>query len=211
MSAYLYDEAIIADLRRVVGDSRIQIIPVDRVYDVIPRLSDDKITLPLVSVTRTGWSVSASDTNHSAKYEGALNGIYCEPHKYNDPTVQKVQFVDMRLDYSVDVWTKTRQENDEFIRELFWYYMVSPTLQVHVPYDLDFDHNFNLYVSDDIEDNSDVVQHQFKGELFRQTINIYTDDAKLWKSSSRGPTTLHIHFQADKQTVEDAANDRRPT
>lgn len=207
MSAYLYDEAIIEDLRRVVGDSRIQIVPVDRVYDIIPRLNDDKLTLPLVSVTRTGWQISADDVNHSAKYEGALSKIHCAEPKFEGLRVQRYQFVPMRIDYTIDVWTRTRRDNDEFIRELYWYYMISPTLDIKVPYDLDFDHNFNIFLRPEITDASDVTQHQLKGEVFRQSFDIYTDDAKLWKSSSREPTTIDIKFEVRSQTLSEAAKD----
>jgi len=208
MSAYMYDEAVILDLRRIIGDNRITIVPVDRVFDVIPRLDDDNVTLPLISVVRRSWSVKSHDVNHAAKYEGALADVR---YKEEDVNIQRVQFVPMTIQYSIDVWTKTRLENDEIIRELFWYYMISPTLQIKIPYDLDFDHNFNLFIDEDIEDNSDIIQHVNRGEYFRQTLNIYTDDAKLWKSSSRGPTIIDIRFDLHKATIEDAMRDNRPT
>lgn len=207
MSAYLYDEAIINDLRRVVGDNRIQIVPVDRVYDIIPRLNDDKLTLPLVSVTRTGWQILADDVNHSAKYEGSVSDIHCAEPKFKGLRIQRYQFVPMQIDYTIDVWTRTRRDNDEFIRELYWYYMISPTLEINVPYELDFDHNFNIFLRPNITDASDITQHQLKGEIFRQSFDIYTDDAKLWKSSSREPTTIDIKFEVVQQTLSQAATD----
>lgn len=210
MSAYLYDEAVINDLRRVVGDNRIQIVPVDRVFDVIPRLNDDKLTLPLISVTRTNWEILADNANHSAKYEGSTSKIYCADPKFEGVRIQKYQFVPMQIDYTIDVWTRTRRDNDELIRELYWYYMISPTLKIKVPYDLDFDHNFNLFLRPNITDNSDIIQHQLKGEVFRQSFDIYTDDAKLWKSTSRGPTTIQINFEIKPQTLYQASIDDTP-
>lgn len=208
MSAYLYDDAIIKDLRRIIGDDRITITPVDNVYNVIPRISNDDFTLPLITVTRTGWSIHSQHNNHSAKFEGALAGVdYNE--KYQDLDIKRVQWVDMYISYSIDVWTKTRLQNDEIIRELYWYYMISPNLTVEVPYNLNFNHVFTLSVDEDIEDNSDIAQHAAKGEYFRQTIGIYTDDARLWKSSSRGPTCVDICFDLHRQTVEEAAQDMR--
>lgn len=208
MSAYLYDKAIVDDLRRVCGDDRITITPVDNVYNVIPRIQDDKFKLPLITLTRTNWSIKSLHNNHSAKFEGALSEIAYNP-KYEDLDIKRVQFVDMYLSYAIDVWTRTRAENDEIVRELYWYYLISPTLQVTVPYDLNFNHVFTLSIDEDIEDNSDIAQHAAKGEMFRQTINIYTDDARLWKSSSRGPTYVDISFDLHRQTIEEAARDNR--
>lgn len=189
MSAYLYDEAIISNLREITGDGRIHITPVSRAMDVIPRIDDDKFTLPLITVTRTGWRILSDNNNHSARYEGDV----VEIKPLNDNVrVKRVQFIPMRLEYSIDIWTRTRRENDEIVRELFWYYLVSPTLTVTVPYELDFEHNFNVFIEEDVEDNSDIAGQPDHGEYFRQTLRIYTDDAKLWKSTSRGLTTLTV-------------------
>lgn len=207
MSAYLYDEAIVNNLRHVIGDNRIQILSVDRVADIIPRLNDDKLVLPLVTLTRTNWTILASESNHSAKYEGGTAKVYPGQPKFNTTRIQKVQFVPMQIDYAIDIWTRTRRENDEFVRELFWYFMISPTLEVTVPYALDFNHNFNIYIDDTVEDNSDIAQHQLKGEYFRQTLHIYTDDAKLWKSTERNPTTVTIQSQLVQAGLEEAATD----
>lgn len=208
MSAYLYDEAIVNNLRKALGDSRVTITPIDNVYNVIPRIDNDNITLPLISITRTRWTIGSQHYNHSAKYEGALSEIKYE-EKYKDLGIKRVQFVPMSLSYAIDVWTKTREENDEIVRELYWYYLTSPMLEITVPYDLDFNHSFNIFVEEEIEDNSDIAQHASKGEYFRQTINIYTDDARLWKSSSRGPTYVDICFDTHRQTIEEAAHDMR--
>lgn len=211
MSAYLYDEAVVADLRRIIGDNRISIMSTQRAFDIIPRIDEDKFTLPIITLTRTGWTIRTDHHSHSAKYEGGLAGIEYDPNKYCDINIKRVQFVDMTINYSLDVWTRYRQENDEIIRELYWYYLTSPTLDITVPYDLDFDHHFNLFVEPDIEDNSDIAEHMNKGEYFRQTINLYTDDAKLWKSTSRGPTSAIINFGLGMEGIEEASIDMRTT
>lgn len=189
MSAYLYDDAIVDDLRKVIGDDRIHLTVVERAMEVIPRINEDKFTLPLVTLSRTGWRILSNNHNHSARFEGGIVDI----HPHNDTTrIKRVQFIPMQLDYNIDVWTRTRRENDEIVRELFWYFLIAPTLTIRVPYDLEFDHNFNLFIEPDIEDNSDISGQPAHGEYFRQTLHIYTDDAKLWKSTSRGPTHVTI-------------------
>ena len=198
MSAYLYDDAIVANLRQVIGDDRIHLTTVERAMDVIPRIDNDKFTLPLITLSRTGWHIQSDNHNHAARYEGDLVDV----SPLNDTLkVQRVQFIPMTLEYSIDVWTRTRQENDEIVRELFWYFLISPTLEVTVPYDLGFIHPFNIFVEPDVEDNSDLSSQPAHGEYFRQTIRIYTDDAKLWKSSSRGPTTVEAHLVPDEHSI----------
>lgn len=187
MSAYLYEDALIAKLRAILGDDRVVITDVNNIQNVIARIADDTVKLPLVTLSRTEWRIESAEFNHSAAFEGGL--VDKKPH----PDILQVQetrlqFLPMRVSWAIHVWTKTREENDEIVRELFWFFITSPTLQVTVPYSVDISQDFNIFVESDVEDNSDISNHINTGEYYRQTINIYTDDAKLWKSSSRGLT-----------------------
>lgn len=193
MSVYMYDEAIIEDLRILVNDDRIHIVPVDNVFRLIARLEDDKIEMPLISLTRTGWQLS-DNKPQMMKFDGAL-ADYDEKRN----SLKRVQAIPISIGYQLDVWTKTRLENDNILRELIFYYSTHPTLVVKIEYGLDITHNFNLFFDPDVEDNSDIVEHKNRGEYFRQTLTLYTDDAYLWKSSSRGPSFV----ESDVEIVED--------
>jgi len=186
MSVYEYDKAIVNDLRRITGDDRIHIVPTDNVFRTIAKLDSDKdyIELPIVSITRTGWGMTGS-SNHTMKFDGSLDRYDRGEDKYIN-----IQAIPIRITYLLDVWTKTREENDDIIREFIFYYMTHPTIKVNVPYNLDIKHNFNIYFDSEVEDNSDIVEQPNKGEYFRQTIALYTDDAYLWKSSSRFATIV---------------------
>ena len=56
---------------------------------------------------------------------------------------------------------------------------------------------FNAWesINSDIEYNSDIVEQKNRGEYFRQSISFYTDDAYLWKTSSRPFTKLIIGYE----------------
>lgn len=197
----LYDDAIIQDLRNLTEDTRISIAPVENVFRTIGKLdfTEDKIELPLISVTRTSWSINRPQ--HSQKFEG-ITYQYDKSIDY----VQRIQVVPVQINYVLDVWTRTREENDAILRELIFYYLNHPTLKVLVPYGADYEHEFNIFLNDDIEDNSDVVEHKNRGEYFRQTLSFYTDDAHLWKTSSRPFTKLDFELfvvGVDDQEVKD--------
>lgn len=184
MSVYMYDEAIVEDLRLLLNDDRIHIVPVDNVFRLIARLNEDNIEMPLISLTRTGWQL-ADNKPQMMKFDGALAG-----YDRRDNSLKRVQAIPIRIGYQLDVWTKTRKENDNILRELIFYYSTHPTLIVNIEYGLDITHDFNIFFDADIEDNSDIVEHRNRGEYFRQTVSIYTDDAYLWKSSSRNPSII---------------------
>lgn len=195
MSTYIYDDAIIDDLRRLTGDERISIQPVNNVFRTVARMNNDDIVMPLISLTRTGWSLISGRKNHMMKFDGTWAEYNPREDRY-----ARLQAMPIRISYQLDVWTKTRKENDEILREIIWYYSTHPTLHVTIPYGLNVDHVFNIFIDEDVEDNSDIVEHQNRGEYFRQTISIYTDDAYLWKSSSRGPTTVETYVDTDSYT-----------
>lgn len=180
---YLYDTAITEDLRSIFNDERIFICPPDRYFSVIARLYEDDVKFPMISLFRTGTSLQASQ--HPMRFKGGLLKI--------DEANQEgayLQAIPIRINYLLEVWTKHREENDNIVRELLFYYMTHPTLKVSIPYGTNLKHNFNIFFDTNIEDNSDVSNQVGHGEYFRQTLSVYTDDAYLWKSTINKPAIL---------------------
>lgn len=199
MSVYAYDEAVVQDLRRIFSDGRIHIIPPEDAFDLIGTLQKDNIRFPLITLARPGWLLSDNKPQHMI-FEGL-------PDKITDSKIEvpehrtdgfdssfkviRLQAIPIRINYQVDIWTESRLENDNIMRELIWYYTLHPTLKVKIVYDdIERLHNFNLFFDADVEDNSDIVSHKEKGRFFRQTISMYTDDAYLWKTFSRLPNYI---------------------
>ena len=44
-------------------------------------------------------------------------------------------------------------------------------------------HKFNIYFNSEIEDNSDIANHNVNGTYFRQDMTLYSDDAYLWRAN----------------------------
>lgn len=183
MSVYLYDEAIIDNLRRITQRGNIYITPADNVFRTTGALNNDNIRFPMISLTRTDWSIAP--VTHAMKFTGASVS-------YNEDSnhVKSKQLLPIRINYLLDVWTQTRKENDDIMRELIWLFSTHPTMRVTIPYGLDLEHNFNIYLDNDVTDNSDIVAHPDRGEYFRQTISLYTDDAYLWKAAYDYPSYI---------------------
>lgn len=179
---YLYDDAIVEDLRTRINDERVTITPYENLINSLAKSEEDEIKLPIISIERTGWSISDARP-HAMKFTGDISRIEKNPTK-----VVNVYAMPIRINYILDVWTKRRLDNDNIMRELIFYYSVNPTLQIKVPYGLEEIRNFNVFFGSDIEDNSNIPEHKNIGEYVRQTIPFYVDDAYLWRSDYRGPT-----------------------
>lgn len=176
MSVKAYDDAIVSRFRSIFNDSTISILPPENAIRYIAQLRKDKVELPLISIMRTGYSIVGSMVNQSAKMTGSFtrrddvnNGLFARS-------------LPIRIEYQLDVYTVDRWSNDELCRELIFFFYQHPTLKAHFDYGLGIDHNFNLFIDDDIVDNSDTVNHTDFGVMFRSTFTFYTDDARLFQS-----------------------------
>lgn len=194
MSVYLYDEALVKNLRKITGDNRIYITHPDNMFDTIARSEKDEIQMPIISLFRTGWSISDNLASFPKKFEGVLT-----KHNDEEDTYHRLQSMAIDINYQLDVWTDSRLENDTIMREIIFYYSTHPRISLKIPYDSDIRTAFNIFLDNDIEDNSDIIDHKNRGEYYRQTLSIYTDEARLWKTSSRGPTTVDV----DVEILED--------
>lgn len=202
MSVYKYDESIINNLRKIINDDRIYIVPTDNVFSLIARLSSDEIKLPLISLTRIGWSLS-DNKSHVLKFDGAKAEFeYSDADKEEIESIKSLQSIPISINYQMDIWTKDRIDNDNLLRELIFYYSTHPTLLVDIEYDLNIKHRFNIFFDGDIIDNSDIVEHKNRGEYYRQTIGLYTDDAYLWKVSSRKPNIINPELLINDILIE---------
>ena len=191
MSVNLYDKAIVNKFRELMADSDIFIAPPENVFRTIAALNKDEVTLPLISLQRTGYTL-LDDRSHSMKFKGAQLS-----YNEEEDQIASLQAIPIRINYVLDVWTRRLEECDDIIRELIWYLSTHPTMEVNIPYGLDITHHFNIMLDNDIEDNSDIVEHINRGEYFRQTISFYVDDAYLWKSKTSHPARIgSISYEA---------------
>lgn len=179
MSVKCYDDAIVEQFRELFRDSTISIIPPENAIRHIAQLRQDNVKFPMISIMRSGYSIVSSNVNHTAKMTGSFT-----TRDGNNNNVF-AQTIPIRIEYQLDVFTVDRWSCDEIIRELIFYFYQSPTLVAHFDYGLNIDHNFNIFLEDDVVDNSDTVEHVNTGVMFRNTLTFYTDDARLFHSSKQ--------------------------
>lgn len=174
---YLYDEAITNKFKSLFQDSRITVQLAENAIRYVAQLKDDNITFPLVNLNRTDWSLRDDDISWAQSRTGVANRI--NP----DNTISVMRAIPIRLEYQVDVYTVDRFTNDEIYRELIFYFLKHPTLEVDIPYTVDGKHVFNFDVNPDIQDNSDTVEHINKGVLYRYTSTWVVKDAYLFEGT----------------------------
>lgn len=174
MSAYLYDKVLVERLKEVTGDSRIRVIDPDNALSFIAQIGKkDKDVLPAIVLKR---GPIALDDYRSQPV--ALKG---ETAKIDsDNYVVKAQLIPFRMSWDIDVYTVDRYTCDEIVRELIFYFVMNPRFTVEIPYGLDIKQNFDVFVDSDIQDNSDLVEFENRGEMFRETITVHTENAHFY-------------------------------
>lgn len=178
MSVYLYDEAIVDRLRKVTGDSRIHIVPPDLSVSFFAQFDKDKVEYPAIVVSRG----STINVNQGLYNQVSLLKGQTVRLNSDENTVSKIKTLPIRVEWNIDVYAVDRYTCDEIVRELVFYLMTYPRFSVKVPYGVDIDQNFDIVVSPEISDNSDLVEFPNTGEIFRETISIYTENARLYSS-----------------------------
>lgn len=179
MSVKCYDDAIIARFRSLFNDDTIHILPVENAIRFTGQLKKDNVRFPMISTTRLGYSIVGSNVNFNAKRIGSFTKRDGEDNNVFAQTIP------IRIEYQLDVFTVDQESCDNIIRELIFFFYQHPTLLAHFEYGLDIDHNFNLFLNDDVVDNSDTVEHINNGVMFRNTLTFYTDDARLFRSKKQ--------------------------
>lgn len=190
MSAYLYDEVLVNKLREITGDSRIHIIDPNQAVSFLAQFDNDKVDLPAVVVSR--GSIRLLDYRNQVV---ALKGQSVRRNS-DDNLYVKAQLIPMRIDWNIDIFTVDRYTCDEIVRELVFYFTQQPRFEVRIPYQLDIVQNFDVLISPDIVDNSDLIEFPNIGERFRETLSIYTENAHMYSS----------HRQYSTRTLPDVTN-----
>lgn len=197
---YLYDDALIRTLRSWTGDGKITVNKYELLFPYRADVASDKVQLPIISVSRA--SPKILNTNKTPLSVDGMKFVETDPRKRNDRPIKipRLRAIPVRLHYQIDVITRNLEENDNIIRELVFKFINNPTLKVDIPYKgCELSHKFNLMLSEDIEDNSDITEHLNLGETYRQTLDLFTDDAYLFSYSTKDTLDIEVSQEIKKQ------------
>lgn len=178
MSIGLYDNALYEKINKWVKDPNMRILKVDETTRLLQMISDQTkdapIKLPLIALSRDPNIKIISPQKQELSYNGVK--VYSDEEK----SIQ-VNAIPIEIKYQLDIYTRKREEGDEYIRNFVFNFINSPKLKVDVPYnDLGFEHISNLYLDENIQDNSDIEEHLFSDQFTRYTLTLYVDDAYLF-------------------------------
>lgn len=89
--------------------------------------------------------------------------------------------IPIKAEYQLDIWTKTKEEGSEYLRNFLFKLINNPLLIIQVPYNnFDVRHTANIRVMPNVADTSDISARVFPGQFHKWTIQFELQDAFLF-------------------------------
>jgi len=185
-----YDKALVERIRDWVGDSNITITEPNTLFIYRSHVDQDNLKLPLISLTR--GRITIENTNKQPKSSQGLTTEMGE-----DGKLYHLRTIPIKINYQIDILTRFREECDNIVREFIFKIVNNPELSVPIEVNGNKNtHKFSIHLSEDVEDNSDIASHLDKGEYFRETLSIYTNNAQLFSYVGKTPLSIDVDVDA---------------
>lgn len=193
MGVRLYDEALLAKLQGWTRNTKLNITGVNdtrRVFQVIgDKTGDEPIKLPLITLSRPAGYEILNTNKKMLTFDGALIGV---SEKYG----KQLNAVPIQINYQLDVYAKYLAEADEYARNLVFNIINYPKVTVTLPYnDSKFEHDSNIRLLSEVQDNSDVPERLIPGQFTRLSLSITIDDAYLFDIRVRDNISIDTEIE----------------
>jgi len=181
MAISYYDEAVTAKIKNWLADSsKLRVLGPDETNRLIQLNAEDNkdkpLKLPLLTISRN----RDLEIESTIKQNRSFDGLIIKDDKQTGETVH-MNVIPIKTTYQLDIYTKTRIEGDEYVRQYLFKLINNPQIIIDIPYNGVFiRHTANLRVLDTVSDTSDIPSHIFPGQFYRWTIQLELHDGFLF-------------------------------
>lgn len=181
MAISYYDEAVTQKIRGWLADpSKLRVLSPDENTRLIQMAAEDSndqpLKLPLIAISRNKDIELLSAIKQNKSFDGLILGR-------NSQTYETLHFnvIPIKTTYQIDIYTKTRLEADEYVRQYLFKLINNPRIVIEIVYNgYSVKHTANLRVLDTISDTSDISTHIFPGQFYKWTIQLELQDGFLF-------------------------------
>lgn len=178
MSIKLYDEALTKKIQDWIVDPNVVVLGPDdstKLFMWRSDITDDKpIELPLITLTRD----SSVKFDITAKRPMSFSGkTFNSTGKKSD----HLNAIPMTLTYQLNIYTRYREEADEYLRNFVFNFINHPRMVISIPYnDSNLQQASFVAVEGTANDNSNIPERLVTGQFFRYTLNLTVSDAYMF-------------------------------
>ena len=190
MAVRYYDDVLAAKLKRWNPASDLRVLKpseVKRLFALSAEDSGDKpLTLPCIALSRNNDIELAMNFKTPKSYAGLkLTQTEAETAILNA--------IPIRLQYQLDIYTKTAEEGDEYLRQYLFKLINNPVIKIAVPYNgFEVEQIANIRVLSTVSDTSEISERLFSGQFTRWTIQLEIQDAYLYDIPYRRNWVLYV-------------------
>lgn len=190
MAIRYYDDVIAAKLKRwnPVADLRVlKPNEVKRLFALSAEDSTDKpLTLPCIALSRNNDLEIEVNYKTPKSYAG-LKLLQTEAETL------LLNAIPVRPQYQLDIYTKTAEEGDEYLRQYLFKLINNPVIKIVVPYNgVEVEQIANIRVMSTVSDTSEISERLFSGQFNRWTIQFEIQDAFLYDVPYRKNWKLYL-------------------
>lgn len=179
MALEYYDDALAGKLMKWTPTNlQLRILKPDETKRLIETMADDakdrNLKLPFIALSRN----NEIELLLNIKNPRSFDGLKLE--QTEEQTAQ-MNVIPVKLQYQLDIFTKTQVEADHYVREYLFKLINNPVIKIEVPYNnKNITQIANIRVLSNISDTSDIPQRLFVGQFTRWTIQLEILDAFLY-------------------------------
>lgn len=190
MAIRYYDDVIAAKLKRwnPIADLRVlKPNEVKRLFALNAEDSGDKpLTLPCIALSRNNDLEIEANIKTPKSYAGLKL-------KQTESETLLLNAIPVRPQYQIDIYTKTAEEGDEYLRQYLFKLINNPVIKIVVPYNgVEVEQIANIRVMNTVSDTSEISERLFSGQFNRWTIQFEVQDAFLYDIPYRKNWKLYL-------------------
>lgn len=186
MAISYYDDAIIEKIKKWVPDNnKLRVLDADDTKRLFELKADDTndapVQLPFVTLSRNKDLEILSSIKQLRSFNSRK---LISPNERQLAVPEKTvvfNAIPVKTTYQLNIYTKTKYEGEEYLRNFLFKIINNPTIVVDIPYNnIGISHTANLRVLDTVSDTSDIAQRIFPGQFYRWTIQLELQDGFLF-------------------------------
>ena len=222
MACRYYDDMLVAKLLKwLPTTSNLRVLnPSEskRLFELTADDSKDKpMTLPLVALSRGKDIELLSTVKQPRSYDGLrlistevksdLSDLKGDEYKKACAALPDGTYtfnvIPIKLVYDLNIYTKTADEADEYVRTFLFKLINNPVIKVRIPYNgTELEHIANIRVMNNVSDTSDISERLFSGQFYCWTIQLEIQDAFLFNIPYRKNWKLCIRDADEYVQIE---------
>lgn len=193
MAIRYYDDVLAAKLKRWNPAADLRILKpseVKRLFALSAEDSKDKpLTLPCIALSRNNDLEIETNVKTPKSYAGLKL-------RQTEAETMLLNAIPVRPQYQLDIYTKTAEEGDEYLRQYLFKLINNPVIKIVVPYNgVEVEQIANIRVLNTVSDTSEISERLFPGQFNRWTLQLEIQDAFLYDIPYRKNWKLYIDGQ----------------